>query len=67
MKRQYRKERIGRVILKLESPADECRYCTLPRTVKYDILFNWLSWYQVLKLRHRRFGTISHGMAMTVR
>ena len=55
------------MILKLESPTDECRNCTLTRTIKHAILFDWLLWHKLLKSRHRCLGMVSHAMGMTVR
>ena len=55
------------MILKLESPTDECRYCTLTNTINYATLFDWLLWHQILKPRNRCFGMVTHVMGMTVR
>src|SRR6266851_7757182 len=65
--RQYQEEWIGRIILKLESPADKCRYRPLTPAIKYAIPPSWLLWHQVLKPCHRRLGMVSHRMGMAVR
>src|SRR5438034_9788273 len=66
-RRQEREERIGRAILKLESPTDERRCSSLTPAGKYAFLLDWLLWHEVLKSCHRCFGVISHSMGMTVR